>query len=118
MRCVNLLDELGETYSTKGIRVLANLGQLYAKQEEWDKTENCYRWALEICQELKDVYSESTTWNNLGTVYNAQEDYNQAAECYQRSIQLHHKLGDKRGEALALSNLGAAYADLGESKVG
>jgi tetratricopeptide (TPR) repeat protein len=81
---------------------------------EWEKAVNCYQFALDICRELEDIYSESTTWNNLGTIYTSRGDHAQAAECYRRSVELHHRLGDRQGEALALSNLGASYSDLGD----
>lgn len=114
LRCVDLLDELDEAYSVRGIRILNNLGQLYVRQAEWERAVRCHRAALDICHDQEDVYSESTTWNNLGTVYAMQGDHAQAAECYRTSVDLDHRLGDRQGEALALSNLGAAYADLGD----
>lgn len=114
-RSLDLLDSLDETYSPRAIRLLANLGQLYAKDAEWEQAERCYRVALNICHELEDSFSESTTWNNFGTVCTMRGDHEQAARCYQTSIEINQRLGDRRGEALALSNLGAARADLGDS---
>ena len=97
-RSLDLLDSLGETYSPRAIRLLANLGQLYAKDVEWEQAERCYRVALNICHELEDSFSESTTWNNFGTVYTMRGDHEQAAQCYQTSIEINQRLGDRSGD--------------------
>ena len=73
-RCVDLLDEIGESYSEQGWRILSNLGQFYAKRKQWDRAVNCNKWALEIADELDSNWHRAMTWNNLGTLYEGQGD--------------------------------------------
>lgn len=114
LQCVDLLDDAGESYSAEGVRVLNNLGEVYASQMQWQQAVGCLRAALDVCSSIEDLRGEAATWNNLGKIYTAQQEHRQAAECYRRSVELHHQLDDRQGEAVALNSLGAAYADLGE----
>lgn len=49
-----------------------NLGAIYARQQDWPKSEAAYKKAIEIKPELVDAY------NGLANVYNAQKKFNEA----------------------------------------
>lgn len=114
LRCVDIVDEMGESLSEPGIRVLMNLGQLYAKQGDGEKAIQVYSQALEISQELEDDQVESSIWNNLGTVHTRLKQHQNAAECFQKSLELAQRRGDRQAEALALCNVGSSFQDLGQ----
>ena len=114
MQSLDLLDDLELAYSESGIRILVNLGQLYAKKENWEKAISSHQSALKICQETGDYYSEATTHNNLGALYYAKKEYSQAVKAFQKSAEIHQKIKNYQGLSLALSNLGGAYFEVGK----
>ena len=117
LRCVDIIDEMGESISELGIRVLMNLGQLYAKQGDGEKAIQVYQHALEISQDLENDQVESTIWNNLGTVYTRLKQHQDAAECFQKSLELAQRRGDRQAEALALCNVGSSFQDLRQIEI-
>lgn len=114
LRCVDLVDEMGESISELGIRVLMNLGQLFAKQGDGEKAIRVYQQALEISQKLEDDQVEFSIWNNLGTVHTRLKQHQDAAKCFQKSLELAQRSGDRKAEALALCNVGSSFQDLGQ----
>jgi tetratricopeptide (TPR) repeat protein len=117
LRCADIVDEMDESFSELGIRVLMNLGQLYVKQGDGEKAIRVYQQALEISQELDDDQVESSIWNNLGTVHTRLKQHQDAAECFQKSLELAQRRGDRQAEALGLCNIGSSFQDLGQSEL-
>ena len=114
-RCVDLLDETGLAHSPHGVRVLMNLGEVYATLGQAHQAIHCLESAISICQELSDADLEISVWNNLGTIYLNQNDTINAISCFSKSLELGREFLSWDTQALALSNLGAAYEELREN---
>ena len=111
-RCVDLLDEIGESYSEKGWRILINLAELAANRGDEAQMDNCHCWAFEIADVLDSNYLRALTWNNKGALVDHQGDKREAANCYQEALNSLSHDGDYTLQALILNNLGAALSDL------
>lgn len=111
-RCVELLDEIGESYSERGWRILINLAELAAKRGDEAQMENCHRWAFEIADVLDSNHLRSLTWSNKGALVDRQGDKREAVNCYREALNSLSHDGDYALQALILNNLSAALSDL------
>ena len=112
-RCLELLDEIGQSNTQSGWRIISNLAQLYAKQNDHDKSIRYHQLALKVASELASNVSCAITLNNLGTLHEEIGDKRQAAHYYRDALNYQREQGDRIIQAMLLSNLGSVLTDLG-----
>lgn len=112
-RCLELLDEIGQSITQSGWRIISNLAQLYAKQNDYDKSIYHHQLALKVASELESNVSYAITLNNLGTLYEEIGDKRQAAHYYRDALNYQREQGDRIIQTMLLSNLGSVLTDLG-----
>lgn len=113
-KCVDLLDEAGLSHSATAVRVLMNLMDVHAANDQASQAIHCGELAAQVSQELSDSDLESSAWNNLGAFYASRQDFSNALKSYTRSLELANRFSNRDAQALALNNLGAIYIDTGE----
>jgi len=111
-RCSDLLEEISQSNSEAGWRIISNLAQLYAKRNEYDKSIRCHKLALQIASDLGLDISCAMTLNNLGTLYDEMGNKRQAAEYYREALTYQRQTEDRIVQAMLLNNLGSALTDL------
>ena len=97
-------------------KFLNDLGNLYSKQEEWDRAAEKYALALTISREIGDKMMEGNTLNNLGTHSHRQGHLVEAEEYYKialKAIQFEEEQqeGGQKLEGTILGNLGNIYTE-------
>jgi tetratricopeptide (TPR) repeat protein len=95
------------------------LGDLYAKQENWQEALHCYQRAVQLDSNLVSVYEA------LGDIRFNQGQYSEAIDCYQKMLEfdpelweIHQKLGDALRQQGDLNAASIAYqraAELSQS---
>ncbi len=74
-----------------------NLGDLYARRQEWDKAIEAFQTAIKLKPNYADAY------HNLGNTYRQNGDQEEAIQSYQKATQFNHNLWQ------SYQNLGALY---------
>lgn len=110
-KCVKILDDMGESLSEQGARVLMNLGEIYAERQQSIQSIQCFQSAIHVCQEIGNTSLEVSVWNNLGAFYAKNDRIGDAMNCYETCLQLTRQTGDHATESLILNNLGSAFED-------
>ncbi|MGD8375249.1 MAG: tetratricopeptide repeat protein, partial [Acidobacteriota bacterium] len=95
-----LEDRVGEAEAQKA------LGIAWARQNEFDRAETCYRAALEIYRALEDRDGMASLRNNLGLLRSFRGDHAGAVRQLEKAIALRDATGDRRGRLGTLINLG------------
>jgi tetratricopeptide (TPR) repeat protein len=75
----------------------ANIGTVYARMKEWDKSEAAFKQAIEAKPDFGEAY------NGLANVYNAQKKFDQATEASAQAAKLMGAAGGAAGGASASS---------------
>jgi serine/threonine-protein kinase len=116
-QALSLLDGLeGEAANRARYDVLADLGGLLPKMEQYQRAEQVTRRALALQQEIADLRPTDVPvlWNNLANALEGNGDLPGAIEAYQRSIELHRKASPAHPDlAIALGNLGMTLETAG-----
>jgi tetratricopeptide (TPR) repeat protein len=84
-----------------------HLGDVYARQKDFPKSEEAFKKALELDATSADAY------HGLAVVYNAQGRMEQAAEAAAKAVELHGAAGG--GDATSAFNAGAILVNSGKS---
>jgi Tfp pilus assembly protein PilF len=84
-----------------------HLGDVYARQKDFPKSEEAFNKALELDATSADAY------HGLAVVYNAQGRMEQAAEAAAKAVELHGAAGG--GDATSAFNAGAILVNSGKS---
>ena len=113
LRCSGLLDEIGQSSSEAGWRVISNLAQLCAKQGDKDRAIRYHKLAFNTASNLKSDILRAITLNNLGLLHEELGDNRQAANFYREALDYQREQGDKITQAMLLNNLGSTLTDLG-----
>ena len=101
--CLSGLGVNSELYG----QILGDLGEIYHQKDAFSDAEACYKKALELHQDERDVYREGTSYSGLGYLYLRQGKLSEASAWYQSAIQCHQK-------ANATVKLGSDYSGLGQ----
>ena len=97
---------LAEIELRKGT-ALTRLGDITAAQL-------CFRTALRMATQQRDLYLEAAASGNLGFSLLHSSRYDEAALWFERTLALSEKSGARRFIAIALGNLGLCYHKLGD----
>ncbi len=93
--------------------VFNNIGILYKRQGDIDKSLEYYKKALAYAKEGEGVLL-GMVYGNIATIYRIKNEYQLALEYNHRSIQAHTASGNERLTATPFQNLGILYGFMGE----
>ena len=85
---------------------LHQLGMVAQGQHQWQKAEQYYQKALEICIEFDDRYDQAREYLHLGIVAFEQREWSQAEQCYQKALKICIEFNDRYHQALVYHELG------------
>ena len=111
---LNKTNDLNLTIKQQAMR-FNNLGILYSKQDNIEKSEEAYLKSLELFRKSKDKIFIAKTLNNLGNLYMSQELTEKAEKLYIEALYLYRKIVEKESDinesymATILTNLGSLY---------
>jgi two-component system, NarL family, sensor kinase len=89
--------------------LLNELGKLYRKTKDLDRSLQMYDEAFAIYQKQHDDDNMATILNESGVVFEYKEDYAEAIKRYKSSLAIREKLNDVAGKAYSLNFLGGVY---------
>ena len=99
------------------VKVLSNLGVLYADIGKTEQARNAHLEAMAACWELDDREGVARAYNNLGIISFNSEDYQDAVTMFKKGLDISARLGKSHISAIAYNNLGEAYQCLGDEKM-
>jgi tetratricopeptide (TPR) repeat protein len=95
--------------------LLNNLGQVYARKGDPEKSTFFYQKAAQDFELLGNQRSLAHVTGNLASLYRQSKSWNKALEHNQRSLEIFEQLGDDYGRAQMTGSLGRIYAEMGET---
>lgn len=95
-------------------KVLNNLGLVYLDLHDNTQALQCFKSALDICQEINDRLGEGWALHNLGQVYAALGAKEEALEYFERALNIRREEKDHRGEGWTLYNIGMLLLEQGQ----
>ncbi len=87
-------------------QTLTNLGNVYALQNEWEKSRDCYEQSLVLFSDLGNHIEVAKAMGNLANIYFQLSNWDKAKEYYEQSLILFSELGEHYAEAQTLANMG------------
>lgn len=92
---------------------VGNLGLIYRQMGDPNQALACYRQAMQIQEEMGDVYNLYMAYNNLGDFYRRLEDYDQMAQHYEKLARLAQDTDHKPMLSTAFAGLADASLAMG-----
>ncbi|WP_346293449.1 tetratricopeptide repeat protein [Sphaerothrix gracilis] len=92
--------------------MLNNLGAIYARIGQHERTQSLCLTAVSILADSDDRASYATALHNLGVAYYQLGNYHQALKYLEQALTLRGQLNDQAGEASTLSYMGKTYRHL------
>ncbi len=89
--------------------VLNELGKLYRKTKDLDRSLQMYDEAFAIYKKLNAEGDMATILNESGVVFEYKKDYEEAIRRYKRSLAIREKINDPVGIAYSYNFLGGVY---------
>ncbi len=97
----------------------ANLGLVFKRTKNIQKSEKYIRLSLKLAEKYKDTSVIATSLNNLGLhEYHNNKDYDGALKQYKRGLDLSRKIGDLKRQSEILHNMANVYYDMGKHEEG
>ncbi len=90
-----------------------NIGEVYTKQRNFEKSLENHFKALKIYEEGNDKQGIASSNINIGNIYYEQGNYKKELDNYLKAIKIYEEIGDKRAIGATFSNVGIAYIKLG-----
>jgi len=90
------------------------LGLAFAILGEWDKSEQCYKEALNLSQRLNDFQAIAFSYAFLGVFHLIKEEYAKAKEYCEKAYEVYEKAGAKYRQMGAAKWIAGACIELGE----
>lgn len=106
-------DELGET-NIRRAACLANLGRVRQELRQHDQALDCFRQALELCEQRGDTSGAAEQHANLASALQALGRLDQAIENLERAAALDQQSGNEAGLAADWNHLGIIHQQLGQ----
>jgi|GEM_PF-1188834 putative nucleotidyltransferase with HDIG domain len=94
--------------------VLMEAGKVLASMYDWDRSIDCYREALEICERLEDTEAKAEASKQIGRLYRRKNQWKEALGAYEKSLEMYRALGDLEGVAQIHNSLGIIYFENGK----
>ncbi len=95
-------------------QVHTNIGMLFLKQNEWEKSIYYFNKSIEKKKELNDLKGMALIYNNIGISYYYLNILDSVLVSFNRSLDMYIMLGDKKGQTRPLFNIGEIYAVKGD----
>ena len=89
--------------------VLNELGKLYRKTRDLDRSLQMYNEAFDIYKKMNNDDGMATILNESGVVFEYKEDYDEAISRYKRSLAIREKMNDLAGKSYSYNFLGGVY---------
>lgn len=109
--------KLAERQQDPRLRAVAygNLGEVYRKQQDWNKAIEMYDESLKLSERLNMKELSANQYGNKGLVlFQGRKEINQAIEMFNKGLAIHRELNNKQGIATSYMNLASAYRQHGE----
>lgn len=113
LEAARTLEQLNENYllDNSGVRcqkaqILANLGNVYSLQNDWQKASAAYQASMSLYEELENPLAVAKMLGNLANVDYRQGNWEQANGRYQHSLKMFSQLNDSDAEGQTLANFG------------
>ena len=91
-------------------QILANLGNVYSLQNDWQKATASYQASMSLFEELENPLAVAKILGNLANVDSWQGNWDNASGRYQHSLKMFSQLNDPDAEAQTLANFGILWA--------
>jgi len=89
--------------------ILNDIGKLYRKTKDLNRSLQQYEEALSIYKKLNDIDGQALILNESGVVYEYKKDYDEAIRRYRASLAIREKQNDLLGKSYSLNFIGGAY---------
>ena len=109
-KAISYAEKYIETYG-KQLSVLNELGLIYKKQEDYDKSIAAFKNTLEIIP-ANNNFGLAAVNNNIGTVYNRKKEYKQAISYLEKGLQFSKIANSSSFIEVAFDELAIAYKGL------
>ncbi|MGB5005606.1 MAG: sensor histidine kinase [Ferruginibacter sp.] len=106
-KALDILDKSNDLLKKAG--VLNELGKLYRKTRDLDRSLQMYDDAFSIYKNLDDEGNMATILNESGVVFEYRGDYDEAIKRYNASLEIREKLNDDVGKGYSYNFLGGVY---------
>jgi len=106
-KALDILNKSNEPLKKAG--VLNELGKLYRKTRDLDRSLQMYDEAFAIYKTLEDESNMATILNESGVVFEYRGDYDEAIKRYNASLEIREKLNDDVGKGYSYNFLGGVY---------
>ena len=94
--------------------VAINLAWLYKSQNNYEKTEQLYKIALDSMTEIGDRQLEAICHENLADVYTSLGENAKAEESHEKALAIRKEICDREGEAADYSKLAVLFESQGK----
>jgi two-component sensor histidine kinase/Tfp pilus assembly protein PilF len=91
--------------------VLNNMGVMYEKQEQYNKSIPYYEQSLAIYLELNDSFGLADAYNNLGVIHKKLQLFGKAQSYYHKSLEIKLKSTNSNKIALTLGNFATLFLE-------
>ena len=95
-------------------RVSFGLGQIYQKQNQFEKAREYYQLAADITRSTGDKQTEAQCYMIIGKLFNSLCEYHKAEDYYKKALTITVSNGDRGSEATIYGNQGTIVQSLGE----
>lgn len=110
----SLSDNSGVRYQKA--QILANLGNLYSQQSDWQKAGASYQASMSLFEELENPLAVAKILGNLANVDSRQGNWDHASVLYQNSLERFSQLNEPNAEAQTLANFGILWAQQNQAE--
>lgn len=90
-------------------KLLYGFGVNYGHRGNYKKSVSYKARALELLEEIQDVYQLSRVYNGLGASYQEMEDFDEALRFFEKAIEYSRLTGDHRTLAYAMQNASSVH---------
>jgi tetratricopeptide (TPR) repeat protein len=95
-------------------KIIGNLGNAYARVQEYQKAIDCYEEQLLIATEIDDPKGKLDVLGNLGNTYTLLARYEEAVSYHEKQLVLSREYGFRLSEGDALGNMAVALSRQGK----
>ncbi|GMQ24181.1 hypothetical protein Aoki45_08630 [Algoriphagus sp. oki45] len=106
------LASLADDFSAKS-RAQENLGWIYYRRGQWQKSFDYSTKAYESAQLAEDKLQAARIMNNLGALYYEQQNYDKAIEQFRKGFELALQVGDISTQIRSLNNIALNFTQSG-----
>lgn len=91
-----------------------NLGDIYAKQEDYDQGIVYIKKANKVFEEINDLGGVAYTYLRMGEIEQTRKNFRTALELYEKSLVIRQKIGNPELVVASMLRIGEVYYSLGK----